>query len=59
MKHRPERKWQPGMPGPITSNEFRVPARSQVDPVQPGVDRFLFTAIIAAPTNLQPEQLLA
>jgi len=59
MKHRPERKWRPAMPGRITSNEFRVPARPQVDPVQPGVDPLLLTALTTIPTNLQPEKLLA
>ncbi len=58
MKHRRERKWRPAMPGRTTSSEFFVPARPQVDPVQPGVNQILFQALTAVPTNLQPEHLL-
>ena len=57
MKHRPERKWRPAMPGRITSNEFRVPARLLVDPVQSGVDQLSGNVLTVIPTNHQPQHL--
>jgi hypothetical protein len=57
MRHRPERKWRPAMPGLITSNGFKFPARLLVDPGQPGVKLLSLDEITAVPTNLQLQRL--